>query len=201
MCGGGVPVSGQSDVSVTEGGTGDTLFLSGPNGHGPDTDKQVSLGLHLTAAGGIHDPIPRGCSCACVSYACVRADSSGNSVQMGSTVTKCNAVTKKQKRMVVKNGSGTEIVSSNERYKGETEEANSFIIANVDDVDHEYVNMHLRKRACVSGSTGDAGGVNRKGYQRLADTAGHVGRTGEVDVRPCDNLSVTRKDVQLIVTI
>ena len=56
-----------------------------------------------------------------MSYACVRADNSGNSVQMGSTVTKCNAVTKQS-------GSKewfwpTEIVSSNERYKGETEEA------------------------------------------------------------------------------
>ena len=57
---------GQRGVSVTEGGTGDTLFLSGQNGHGPDTDKQVRLGLYLTAAGGIHDPIPRGCSGACV---------------------------------------------------------------------------------------------------------------------------------------
>ena len=94
VCGGGVPVSGQSGVSLKV-ALGDTLFLSGQNGHGPDTDKQVRLGLHLTAAGGIHGPIPRGCSCACVSYACVRADSSGNSVQMGSTVTKCNAVTKK----------------------------------------------------------------------------------------------------------
>ena len=95
VCGGGVPVSGQSGVSVTEGGTGDTLFLSGQNGHGPDADKQVSLGLHLTAAGGIHDPIPKECSCECVSYACVRADSSGNSVQMGRIVTEYNAVTKK----------------------------------------------------------------------------------------------------------
>ena len=36
-------VCGQSGVSVTEGGTGDTLFLNGQDGHGPDTDKQVSL--------------------------------------------------------------------------------------------------------------------------------------------------------------
>ena len=42
---------GQSGVSVTEGGTGDTLFLNGRDGHGPDTDRQVSLCLHLTATG------------------------------------------------------------------------------------------------------------------------------------------------------
>ena len=52
----------------------------------------------------------------------------------------------------------------------------------------------------MSGSTEDAGGINLKGCQRLADTAGHVGLTGEIDVRPCDNLSVTGKDAQLIVT-
>ena len=82
---------GQSGVSVTEGGTGDTLFLNGQDGHGPDTDKQVSLCLHLTGTGGIHDTIPEERSCACVSCACVRADSSGdsNSVQMGSIVTEC----------------------------------------------------------------------------------------------------------------
>ena len=28
---------------MTEGDTGDTLFLNGQDGHGPDTDKQVSL--------------------------------------------------------------------------------------------------------------------------------------------------------------
>ena len=82
--------------------------------------------------------------------------------------------------MVAKNGSGTEIVSSNERHKGETEEGNSFIIANVDD---EYVNMHLRKTACVSGSIEDEGGINLKGCQKLADKAGHVDLTGEADVR------------------
>ena len=43
-----------------------TLFLNGQDGHGPDTDKQVSLCLHLTATGGIHDPIPEERSCACV---------------------------------------------------------------------------------------------------------------------------------------
>ena len=46
--------------------------------------------------------------------------------------------------LVARNGSGTEIVSSNERYKGESEEGDSFIIANVDD---EYVNTHLRQGA------------------------------------------------------
>ena len=87
---------GQSGVSVTEGGTGDTLFLNGQDGHGPDTDKQVSLCLHLTGTGGIHDTIPEERSCACVSCACVRADSSGesDSVQMVSIVTDCSAVTK-----------------------------------------------------------------------------------------------------------
>ena len=61
-----------------------------------------------------------------MSYACVRADSSGvsNSVQMGSIVTECSAVTK---QVVAKNGSGTEIVSSSERYKGESEEGGSLI--------------------------------------------------------------------------
>ena len=155
---GDVFVCGQSGVSVTEGGTGDTLFLNGQDGHGTDTDKHVSL--HLTTTGGIHDPIPEGCSCACVSSACVRVDSSGdsNSVQMGSIVTECSAVTK---QVVGKNGSGTEIVSSNERYKGKSEEGDSFIISNVVDVDDEYVNGHLRKRACASGSTGDEDRQNR----------------------------------------
>ena len=64
---------------MTEGGTGDTLFLNGQDGHEPDTDKQVSLCLHLTGTGGIHDTIPEERSCACVSCACVRADSSGES--------------------------------------------------------------------------------------------------------------------------
>ena len=64
-------VCGQSGVSVTEGGTGDTLFFNGQDGQGLDTDKQVNLCLHLTATGGIHDPIPEGRSCVCVSYACV----------------------------------------------------------------------------------------------------------------------------------
>ena len=67
---GDVFVCGQSGESVTEGGTGDTLFLNGQNGHGLDIDKQVSLCLHLTTTGGIHDPIPEGRSCACVSYGC-----------------------------------------------------------------------------------------------------------------------------------
>ena len=82
-----------------------------------------------------------------VSYACVRADSSGdsNSVQMGGIVTECSAVTK---RVVAKNGSGTEIVSSNKRYKGESE-GDSFIISNGVDVDDEYVNMNLRNSVCV----------------------------------------------------
>ena len=31
---------------MTKGGTGDTLFLNGQDGHGPNTDKQVSLCLH-----------------------------------------------------------------------------------------------------------------------------------------------------------
>ena len=77
---GDVFVCGQSGVSVTEGGIGDTSFLNGQDGHGSHTHKQVSLCLHLTATGGIRDPIPEGCS-----YAFVRADSSGdsNSVQMG----------------------------------------------------------------------------------------------------------------------
>ena len=156
---GDVFVCGQSGVSVTEGGTGDTSFLNGQDGHEPDTDKQVSLCLHLTGTGGIHDTIPEERSCACVSCACLRADSSGdsNSVQMGSIVTECSAVTK---QVVAKNGSGTEIVSSNERYKGESE-GDSFIISNVVDVDDEYVNGNLRKRACASGSTGDEDRQNR----------------------------------------
>ena len=156
---GDVFVCGQSGVSVTEGGTGDTLFLNGQDGHEPDTDKQVSLCLHLTGTGGIHDTIPEERSCVCVSCACVRADNSGdsNSVQMGSIVTECSAVTK---QVVAKNGSGTEIVSSNERYKGESE-GDSFIISNVVDVDDEYVNGNLRKRACASGSTGDEDRQNR----------------------------------------
>ena len=145
---------------MTEDGTGDTLFLNGQDGQGPDTDKQVSLCLHLMATSGIHDPIPEEHSCACVSYACVRADSSGdsNSVQMGSIVTECSAVTK---QVVAKNGSGTEIVSSNKRYKGESE-GDLFIISNVVDVDDEFVNMHLQKRACASGSTGDEEVINLK---------------------------------------
>ena len=194
---GDVFVCGQSGVSVTEGGTGDTLFLNGQDGHGPDTDKQVSLCLHLTATGGIHDTIPEERSCTCVSCACVRADSSGdsNGVQMGSIVTECSAETK---QVVAKNGSGTEIVSSNERYKGESE-GDSFIISNVVDVDDEYVNMHLRKRACASGSTGDEV-INLKRCKHLTDRTGHVGLTEEVDVLPCDDLSVNRKDTQLIVT-
>ena len=152
---GDVFVCGQSGVSETEGGTGDTLFLNGQDGHGPDTDKQVSLCLHLTATGGIRDPIPEERSCACVSYACVRADSSGdsNSVQMGGIVTECSAVTK---QVVAKNGSGTEIVSSNKRYKGESE-GDSFIISNVVDVDDEYVNMHLRNSVCVWKNWGRGG--------------------------------------------
>ena len=36
---GDVFVRGQSGVSVTEGGTGDTLFLNGQDGHGLDTNK------------------------------------------------------------------------------------------------------------------------------------------------------------------
>ena len=102
---GDVFVFGQSGESVTEDGTGDTLFLNGQNGHRPDIDKQVSLCLHSTTTGGIHDPIPEGCSCACVSSACVRPDRSGdsNSVQMGSIDTECSAVTK---QVVAKNGSG-----------------------------------------------------------------------------------------------
>ena len=196
---GDVFVCGQSGVSVTEGGTGDTLFLNGQDGHGPDTDKQVSLCLHLTATGGIYDPIPEERSCACVSCACVRADSSGdsNSVLMGSIVTEYSAVTK---QMVAKNGSRTKIVSSNERYKGESE-GDSFIISNgVDvDVDDEYVNLYLRKRACVSGSTGDEV-INLKRRKHLTDRTGHGGLTEEVDVLPCDDLSVNRKDTQLIVT-
>ena len=100
-----------------------------------------------------------------VSSACVRPDSSGdsNSVQMGSIVTECSAVTK---QVVAKNGSGTEIVSSNERYKGKSEEGDSFIISNVGDVDNEHVNMHLRKRACVSGSTWDEEVINLKGCKK-----------------------------------
>ena len=152
----------------------------------------------LTATSGIHNPIPEEHSCACVSYACVRADSSGdsNSVQMGSIVTECSAVTK---QVVAKNGSGTEIVSSNERYKGESE-GDSFIISNVVDVDDEYVNMHLQKRACASRSTGDEEVINLKRCKHLTDRTGHVGLTEEVDMLPCDYHSVNRKDTQLIVT-
>ena len=69
---GDVFVRGQSGVSVTEGGTGDTLSLNGQDAHGPDTDKQVSLCLHLTATGGIHDTIPEERSCACVSCTSLR---------------------------------------------------------------------------------------------------------------------------------
>ena len=103
----------------------------------------------------------------------MRADSSGdsNSVQMGSIVTECSAVTK---QVVAKNGPGTEIVSSSERYKGESDEGGSFIISNVVDVDDEYVNMHLRKRACASGSTGDEEVINLKGCKNLTDRTGHV---------------------------
>ena len=134
-----------------------------------------------------------------MSSACVRVDSSGdsNSVQMGSIVTECSAVTK---QVVGKNGSGTEIVSSNERYKGKSEEGDSFIISNVGDVDDEHVNMHLRKRACASGSTWDEEVINLKRCKHLTDRTGHVGLTEEVDVLPCDDLSVNRKDTQLIVT-
>ena len=127
----------------------------------------------------------------------MRADSSGdsNSVQMGSIVTECSGITK---QVVAKNGSGTEIVSSNERYKGESK-GDSFIISDVVD-DDEYVNMHLRKRACASGSTGDEEVINLKRCKHLTDRTGHVGLTEEEDVRPCDDLSVITKDTQLIVT-
>ena len=100
--------------------------------------------------------------------------------------------------MVAKNGSGIEILSSNESKKGESEEGDSFIISNVVDVDD--VNMHLRKRACASGSTGDEEVINLKGCKNLTDRTVHVGQTEEVDVLPCDDLSVNRKDTQLIVT-
>ena len=85
---------------------------------------------------------------------------------MGSIVTGCSAVTK---QVVAKYGSGTEIVPSNEKYKGESEEGDSFIISNVVDVDDEYVNMHLRKRACVSGGTGDEEVINLKGCKNLTE--------------------------------
>ena len=85
---------------------------------------------------------------------------------MDSIVTEYSAVTKK---VVAKNDSGTEIVSSNERYNGESEEGDSFIISNVVDVDvdDEYVNMHLRKRACVSGITEDEEAINLKGCKKI----------------------------------
>ena len=82
-------------------------------------------------------------------------------------------------------------MSSNERYKGESE-GDSFIISNVVDVDDEYVNGHLRKRACASGSTGDEV-INLKRCKHLTDRTGHWGQTEEVDVLPCDDLSVNRK--------
>ena len=82
-------------------------------------------------------------------------------------------------------------MSSNERYKGESE-GDWFIISNVVD-DDEYVNMHLRKRACGSGSTGDEEVINLKRCKHLTDRTGHVGLTEEADVLPCDDLSVTRK--------
>ena len=88
-------------------------------------------------------------------------------------------------------------MSSNERYKGESE-GDSFIISNVVDVDDEYVNGHLRKRACASGSTGDEV-INLKRCKHLTDRTGHGGLTEEVDVLPCDDLSVNRKDTPLIV--
>ena len=90
---------------------------------------------------------------------------------MGSIVTGCSAVTK---QVVAKYGSGTEIVPSSEKYKGESEEGDSFIISNVvdvDDVDDEYVNMHLRKRACASGGTGDEEVINLKGCKNLTEKA------------------------------
>ena len=82
-------------------------------------------------------------------------------------------------------------MSSNERYKDESE-GDSFIISNVVDVDDEYVNGHLRKRACASGSTGDEV-INLKRCKHLTDRTGHGGLTEEVDVLPCDDLSVNRK--------
>ena len=59
--------------------------------------------------------------------------------------------------------------------------------------------MHLRKRACASGSTGDEEVINLKRCKHLTDRTGHVGLTEEVDVLQCDDLSVNRKDTQLIV--
>ena len=119
---------------------------------------------------------------------------------MVSIITECSAVTK---QVVAKYGSGTEIVPSSEKYKGESEEGDSFIISNVvdvDDVDDEYVNMHLRKRACASGSTWDEEVINLKRCKHLTDRTGHGGLTEEEDVLPCDDLSVNTKDTQLIVT-
>ena len=60
--------------------------------------------------------------------------------------------------------------------------------------------MHLRKRACGSGSTGDEEVINLKRCKHLTDRTGHVGLTEEADVLPCDDLSVNKKDTQLIVT-
>ena len=39
----------------------------------------------------------------------------------------------------------------------------------------EYVNMHLRKRACASRSTGDEEVINLKRCKHLTDRTGHVG--------------------------
>ena len=50
--------------------------------------------------------------------------SNGCSAVTKHRVTECSAVTK---QVVAKNGSGTEIVSSSERYKGESEEGGSLI--------------------------------------------------------------------------
>ena len=57
-------------------------------------------------------------------------------------------------------------MSSNERYKGESEKGDSFIISNVGDFDDEHVNMHSRKRACASGSTWDEEVINLKGCKK-----------------------------------